>query len=290
MKQPISHRGRDYTNLIGISILLGVVLLLLTSPNMLFSSMTTFIDTELYYSSGNEASVRTKTDFGSREHMAAFPREIGKWTGYDYDTTKYVEKLGADIMLLRDYEPSTFTQPLFFLILQADTESSFHPPKVCIRAQGHEIQEEGDEKVIVTDATWVKGSSSTSIPLKKLVTTKSSKDGRILERRVVLFCYVKGNQFYTDTITMLQVEALAPISGSYEDTLNEEKSFISQAMPLLFEPGSDSQWHPLIMELLERGIAGYLTIAFLFLIPVTIIFYPRIHRKKVDTHRTEPEE
>ena len=88
-----------------------------------------FIDTELYSSSGNEASVRTKTDFGSRGYMAEFPREIGKGTGYDYDTTKYVEKLGADIMLLRNYEPSTFTQPLFFLFLQADTESSFHSLK-----------------------------------------------------------------------------------------------------------------------------------------------------------------
>jgi hypothetical protein len=268
---------------VGIAILITVVLLLMTSRDVLFSPVTTFIDTELYRSSGNEASVRTKMDFGSQEHMAAFPRGLGKWVGYDYDTTKYVELLGADIMLLRGYEPSTFTQPLFFLILQANTESSFHPPKVCIRAQGHEIQEEGDEKVVVTDATWVKGSSSTSIPLKKLVTTKNSKDGRVMERRVVLFCYVKGNQFYTDTITMLQIEALAPISGSYEDTLNEEKSFLIQAMPLMFEPSGKSQWHPLVMWLIERGIAGYLVIAFLLLVPIMVICYPRIRWRKEDT-------
>jgi hypothetical protein len=286
----MNHRSHGLANLVGIAILITVVLLLMTSRDVLFSPVTTFIDTELYRSSGNEASVRTKMDFGSQEHMTAFPREIGKWVGYDYDTTKYVELLGADIMLLRGYEPSTFTQPLFFLILQANTESSFHPPKVCIRAQGHEIQEEGDEKVVVTDATWVKGSSSTSIPLKKLVTTKNSKDGRVMERRVVLFCYVKGNQFYTDTITMLQIEALAPLSGSYEDTLNEEKSFLIQAMPLMFEPSGKSQWYPLVMWLIERGIAGYLVIAFLLLVPIMVICYPRIRWRKEDTQRSKPEE
>ena len=286
----MSHRGQGWANVVGIAIFIIVVLLLLTSPNILFSPLVTFIDTELYHSSSNEISVRTKTDFGSPEHMAAFPREIGKWEGHDYDTTKYVEQLGADIMLLRGYEPTTFTQPVFLLILQAKTESSFHPPKVCIRAQGHEIQEEGVEKVLVTDTTWAKESSSISIPLKKLVTIKKSQDGKITERRVVLFCYVKGNQFYTDTITMIQVEALAPLEGSYEGSLNEEKDLVSQAIPLMFEPSGGSTWYPIFMVLIEWGIAGYLVIAFMLLVPTMIILYPRIRRGKGATQRSEPEE
>jgi hypothetical protein len=286
----MSHRGQVWANVVGIAILIIVVLLLLTSPNLLFSPVVTFIDTELYHSSGDEVPVRTKTDFGSQEHMAAFPREIGKWDGYDYDTTKYVESLGADIMLLRRYEPRTFSQPIFFLILQANTESSFHPPKVCIQAQGHEIQEEGDEEIFVTDAAWAKESSSMSIPLKKLVSIKKSQDGKITERRVVLFCYVKGNQFYTDTITMIQLEALAPLEGSYEGALNEEKDFISQAIPLMFEPSGESTWHPIFRVLIEWGIAGYLVIAFMLLVPVTIILYPRIRRGKGATQRYELDE
>ena len=285
-----SHRSYGFANLAGIGILIAVVLILLTSPRLLFSPVVSFIDTELYRSSGNEAVVRTKADFGSQEHMAAFPRDIGKWVGYDYNTTKYVELLGADIMLLRNYEPSTFTQPVFFLILQAKTVSSFHAPKVCIRAQGSEIQEEGDEEIIATEASWVKVPSSVSIPMKKLVTIKTSKDGKIIERRVVLFCYVKGNQFYSDTITMIQVEALVPLSGSYEGSLNEEKEFISQAIPLMFEPYEEGEWHPLVMVLMEWGIAGYLVIAFLLLLPVAIMVYPRIQRKKDATRRSVPEE
>jgi len=228
-------------------------------------------------------------DFGSQEHMAAFPREVGKWQGYDYDTTKYVELLGADIMLLRSYEPSTFSQPVFFLILQAKTESSFHPPDICVRAQGGLVQETGDEQVTVTDASWVKGSTNISIPMKKLVVTKNAKDGTIKERRVMLFCYVKGNQFYSDTITMIQVEALAPIQGSYEGTLNEEKDFISQAIPLMFEPAKDNEWNPLVIVLIEKGIVGYLIIAALVLLPVAVMVYPRIKRKKDIAVRSEPE-
>jgi hypothetical protein len=276
----ISHRRHDYTNLAGIALFILVLLLLLTSPGTIFSPVITFIDTELYRSSGNEASVRTIMDFGSEEHMSEFPREVGKWEGYDYDTTEYVQLLGADIMLLRSYEPSTFSQPLFFLILQAKTESSFHPPEICVRAQGGEIQETGDVTVTVTDASWVKGSTSLSIPMKKLIVVKKAKDGTIKERRVMLYCYVKGNQFYSDTITMIQVEALAPLQGSYDATLQEEEKFISQAMPLMFEPAKKDVWNPLVMQLAEKGITGYIIIAALLLAPGAIMIYPRIKRKK----------
>jgi len=139
----LNHRNRNSV-ILGITILIGIVLLLLTSPELLFAPGVTFIDTELYRSSGDEAYVRTKTDFGSQEYMATFPQEIGKWQGYDYDATQYIELLGADIIVLRRYEPKTFTQPVFLLIMQAQTESSFHPPDICVRAQRYEIQEEGE--------------------------------------------------------------------------------------------------------------------------------------------------
>jgi len=257
--------------ILGVALLVIVALLLLTSPGMIFSPVVTFIDTELYHSSGNEVSVRTKVDLGNPEHMADFPLKLGKWEGYDYDTTEYVESLGADIMLLRWYEPTTFTQPVFFLILQADTESSFHPPKVCVQAQGGEIQEEGEEEVTITDPTWTKESETISIPLKKLVVTESSEDGDIINRRVLLYGYVKGNRFYTDTITMIQVEALVPLTGSYEGSLTEEKRFVAQAIPLLFDPETGTGGDPLFIVLIEWGISGYLIIAFMCIMPIAII-------------------
>ena len=168
--------------------------------------------------------------------------------------------LGADAILLRLYEPSTFSQPLFFTIVQSRTESAFHPPKVCLTAQGYGIQEEGTETVTVTDATWVRDAAAGTIPMGRLVATRSARGGEVTERRLVLFFYVKGNQFSTDTITMIQVEGLVPLQGSYEGTLTEELEFISRAVPLMFEPGTDTRWHPLIKVLADMGVSGYIII------------------------------
>lgn len=273
------NRRNGFT-ITGIALLIGITLLLLSSPQQLFSPVATFIDTELNRSSGKEVSVRTKTDFGNQEQVAAFPLSFGKWEGYEYDTTRYVELLGADVMLLRGYEPETFSQPVFFLILQAKTESSFHSPKRCVLSQGHEIQEEGIEDVFIESTAWIKEHDTLSIPFSKLVVCKKSKDGTILERRVLLFCYVKGNQFTTDTITMIQIEALAPISGSYEGTLSEQKLFLSQAIPLLFDPGEEVKWHPIGLNLIEWGLPGYIVVTLILLVPILIIVFPKLRRRK----------
>jgi hypothetical protein len=267
--------------ILGVVLLIIVLVLLLSSPGMIFSPTVTFIDTELYSSSGNEVPVRTKADLGDPEYMAAFPRIIGKWEGYDYDTTKYVELLGADLMILRGYEPSTFSQPVFFLILQADTESSFHPPEVCARAQGGEIQERGEEEIVITNTSWVKEDTVITIPLKKLVVTKSSESGEITERRILLYCYVKGNQFYTDMITMIQVEALAPLTGSYEGSLKEEKEFLAEAIPHLFNPGEEAESRLLFMVLVDWGIIGYIIITVLCVIPVALIIFARTLKETI---------
>lgn len=264
----------------GIALLVVVVMFLLTSPNLVFAPMVTFIDTELYRSSGHETPVRTVTDLGSPEYMSTFPREIGKWVGFDFPTTEYLELLGADIIMVRIYEPNTFSQPVFFTIMQGNTESNFHHPKVCVRAQGYIIEDEGEEEVVITNASWAKETPSVTIPLKKLVYTKNAEDGSVIERRVMLLCYVKGNQFYSDVITLIQVEALAPLTGSYEDSLNEEKEFLTEALPLMFEPSDESTWYPFYMALINWGITGYLIIAFMFIIPLAAIIYSRIGQDK----------
>lgn len=266
---------RRYSMVVGLCILACIVIVLLSVPDMLFSTGVTFIDSELHRSSGNEVYVRTKMDFGRIEHVNAFPREIGEWNGYDYDTEVVKESLGADVVLLRGYDLPGLYQPIFFTIMQAKTESSFHPPDICYAAQGYNILEQGKEQVVVTDTSWTEeATSSMSIPLARMVGSKES-EGKITERRVVLYCYVKGNQFTSDTITMIQVEGLAPIEGSYDGILSIEKDFIAQAIPYMFEPSEGEEWNPLAVRLAGFGIGGYFAIALLFSIPLAIIIYPR---------------
>jgi hypothetical protein len=280
----MNNSKKNYT-VIGIVLLVVVILLLLVSPNFFFAPVTKFIDTDLYSASADAAAVRTKTDFGSQNQMTAFPLSLGKWKGINYDTTDYIKRLGGDVMLVRQYNPKTFTQPVFFTIVQARTESSFHPPKVCLTSQGYKIQEEGDEKVIVQDADWAKGSSSITIPLHKLVVTKNDKKGNIIERRLVLYCYVKGNQYYSDNITLIEVAGLVPINDDYGGTLGEAQEFVAQAMPLLFQPGQNNQWQPLIITMVNWGLSGFVLIVIALLTPLILLLIPLVGKKKTFAQR-----
>ncbi|MDY6912230.1 MAG: exosortase-associated EpsI family protein [Chloroflexota bacterium] len=264
---------RQYSLILGLSVLVGVIVLLLSASTLFFTPGVTFIDTDLHISSGDEVYVRTKMNFGSTEHMKNFPMAIGDWKGYTYDSTAITEQLGADAVVQMGFVSPGMYQPLFLTIVQAKAESSFHPPKICYSAQNYNTQEEGDEQVSVTEAGWIEESSITSIPFKKLVVAKES-DGKITDRRVALFFYVKGNQFTTDEITMIRYEAIVPNEGSYEDILEREKQLAADTIPYMFEPASDENWDPVVLELAGWGIGGYFIIAFLLLVPVAIIAFP----------------
>jgi len=143
---------------------------------------------------------------------------------------------------------------------------------------GFEVESEGKELVMVKDHNW-KDTPSFSIPMTRMIISRES-NGRITERRVVLYCYVKGNQFTSDTITMIRVEGLAPISGPYDGILGIEKDFLAMAIPYMFDPGEGGEWKPLVLQLVEFGIGGFLLIALMFLVPVLIIIFPRIRWRK----------
>lgn len=262
---------------IGSILLVCIITVLLLDINMIFTPGVTFIGTDLYRSSGNDVFVRTKMDFGNQEHMATLPLQIGEWQGWDYDITSEQERLKADVILLRGYTTQSIYIPIFLLIMQAQTESSFHHVDICYISQGYEIQEEGTEQVQIKDVSWTAASHTEYIPFNKLVVIKK-QDGRITERRVVLYCYVKGNQFTSDTITLIRTEVLAPISGSYEGILDVAKDFTALTVPLMFEPGESARWKPIAMELWESGTVGRVGLVLLILLPLAIVFLLKISR------------
>ncbi len=264
---------RQYSVVLGLSILIGVIALLLASSDIMFSSGVTFIDTGLHYASGDEIYIETKLDFGNQEHMADFPMEFGEWRGYEEDTSDWSEQLGADVAVLRGYATPGMYQPIFFLIMQAATESSFHPPEICYTAQGYDIYENSSERVLVTGENWTEELSSVSIPLEKLVVIREPYEGSI-DRRVVLYFYVKGNQFSSDTITMIRLEASVPANGSYDEKiLEQEKELLAQAFQHMFEP-VEEDWNPVVLEMSGWGVRGYALIVFLLGIPTAILIFP----------------
>jgi len=271
----------EYSAIIGLLTLTFVIVMLFSTPSMIFAETVTVIDTELARASGDAMQVRTKMDLGSDDCMNEFPTELGHWKGSDYDTANLAAGLGADVMLMRAYTSPESYQPLFFLIVQSDNRSSFHPPIVCYPALGYTIVEEGKETIPVSvqNVGWEEGFSvygkgekeNTSISVKKLVVVKE-KNGKITERRVVLYFYINRG-FTSNTVTMIRISALAPLHGSYEAVLKREKEFMSEAFPHMFEFNKEEKL--IIHRLMDSGLRGWLVIIVLFMIPILIICYPR---------------
>jgi len=272
---------KEYSPIIGLLVLTLVIVMLFSNQSMLFSKSATAIDTELARASGDAMTVRTKMDLGSDDCMNKFPIEIGHWRGSNHNTDNLAAGLNADVMLMRTYTNPELYQPLFFLIIQSDNRSSFHPPIVCYPSLGYTIEEEGKEKVPVSvqNVGWEEEFSvykksedgNKSISVKKLVVVKES-NGKITERRVVLYLYLNRG-FTSNTVTMIRVSALAPLSGSYEAVLEMEKEFLSEAFPHMFEFKKEEKL--IIYQLMDFGLWGWLLVIALFMIPILIICYPR---------------
>jgi len=225
-------------------------------------------------------------DFGDSEHMRASPTEIDEWDGFDYDMTAVEEELGAEMILMRAYEKPTLNQPLFLLIVQAATESTFHNPPVCYRFQGYTIAEEGKETILVSASGWAEEGTPRTVPVKKLVAVKEH-EGAVTEKRVLIYYYVKGNPMIPDAITMVQASAVAPNYGSYDEILGEVKGFAALTLPYLFDPSADdNNGGILLLQLIHWGPGGYVVVILMLIVPLAIILYPSMSRVRQRSVRT----
>ena len=277
-----------YCRIIGLFVLALVIAMLLSTPSTIFARSITVLDTELSHVSKDAVNVRAKMDLGNNEHMRAFPNDIGGWEGSDHNTTRVAESLGADVMLMRTYINPETSKPVFFLIMQSNNRSSFHPPIVCYPALGYTIEEEGKAKIPVHDVSWVEmpflyihGSENKThayfngtISVKKLIVVKESGD-KVTQRRVVLYFYVKESPFTSNTITMIRVSAFAPTEGSYDGILNLTAEFMGDTIPCMFELRKEE---PFVLFILFASLVGKVVIGLLLLVPLSIMFYPEIKR------------
>ena len=271
---------KKYSLVVGISILIAVVVLLLSSSDLFFSSGVSFIDTDLYKSSGDEVYVKTKMDFGNSEHMENFPLQIEDWIGVKYDAGDWKELLNADTGISLAYTRPGLFPPVYLVIVQSESDTSFHPPDVCYQAQGYEIEGSGKESVVVDDPDWMEDSSRITVPLAKLVVYREAENvdtGKTVidDRWLVMYCYVKENQYTSDMVTMIRVSTRIPVEGSYGDHLGLEKQFFSDALPLMFQPEEEEDWNPVVMELADWGVGGYFLIVLLVSVPFGIMVFPK---------------
>lgn len=273
---------KQYFTIIGFLVLTVVISILLLPTSMILARTVTFIDTSSYRASADQTLVRTKMDLGNPEHVRNFPKVIGEWQGIDYETSTIEEQLNADVMLLRAYQNPSFYQPIFLLVMQSSDPGSFHPPPVCYLALGYQKEEEGEEEIPLLNVDWVsywrseaEQNIATSINVNKLVVFKES-NGKVTERRVVIYFYVRERPLLEDELTMVRVSALAPVDMSYDGILTLTKDFMGEVVPRLFEFYEEKE-EMLAAHLAKSGL-GKLLIAVLVLIPLAIMAYPRLRR------------
>ncbi len=269
------------------------IALLSTTYQDLFMHGIWMIDTELNEAGENSFFVRTKVDFGKGSYMESLPNDIDDWYGAgDYDWEHIKKALGADAMLVRAYTKTTNYEVAFFLVAQSDDPSSFHPPPVCFRAQGYNIEEEGSVRFTVPETEWAakhwrselegnvfKGSFSA----KTMVISKEDREGNVTERMAVLYYYVKHGGVVPDNITMVQTSAAIQNDQAYDRTFEMCKELMGDMMPVLFEPDIIDKETTASYVVGEFGVFGYLMIIGGFMVPIAVAFFPvrvlRIRRK-----------
>ncbi len=274
---------KQYFTIIGLLALTVVISILLLPPSMILAHTVTFIDTKTYRSSSDRTPVRTKMDIGNSEHMRGFPKKIGKWTGVDYETTEIEKRLNADVVLMRAYQSPSSYQPIFFLVIHSSDLGSFHRPTVCYPALGYQIEEEGKETIPLLNVEWAtywrseaERNVTASINANKLVVFKESH-GKVTERRVALYFYVKERPVSKDEVTMIRVSALVPVDMSYDGVLSVTKDFTSEAILHLFEFYEEEE--EIVAAYLARSPAGRLLMAVSIIIPLVTMTYPRWRRR-----------
>lgn len=248
---------------------------LLSNPKLIFSKGVSFVSTKV--GPHRETLVWAKAGFKSNEKILDFPRKLGGWEGYDWSkrkSTELRETLGANVFLMRTYRKPGLSSPVFFLIVQAKHSSALHRPPVCYRALGYLVKDEGEEPIELKGEG--KGLTGGVVSLRKLEVSRI-EGNKPVERRLVLYCYLKGNQFTEDTINLVRFSTLVPISGSAEEALGELKEFAGLALPYLFE-FREYRSEMLFSRLAAGGPGGWLLILLALGMPTGLILFPFLQR------------
>lgn len=292
----------------GALLLMFAIVFLISNPREILATASFFIDTELGQSSGLEVPVSTKMELGNKEHLKNFPIKIGEWTGHDYSGADIADQLSAGAIFMKTYVDQTFPQPVDLLIMYSHAGAVFNPPVVSYPALGYKIEEEGKDLVYVKDASWIERSKSLDVSklpdwvrekigstpiseigywvsVKKLVVFKEEQE-KVTDRQVVLYFYIRDKAIIT-SIGMMRGSTQAPLSGSYEESVNAVRELMGLAIPRMFAP--EKPGIIFISLLASWGMVGYVTILLLLFIPSAIMGYPIWRAMKSQQSKAEQE-
>ncbi|PKN03952.1 MAG: hypothetical protein CVU74_09390 [Deltaproteobacteria bacterium HGW-Deltaproteobacteria-9] len=290
----MSEFRKDYAVVIAVLAEMLAVAIVLSTPGMILAEGVSAIDTRADLSTGTGIFVRTKMDFASNESLKKFPKTVGEgndtWESYsDYPrSSQLAVVLDAETMIFRPYTPDGYVSVDFLAVLSTNV-SSFHPPEVCYQTvgQGWKVENSTIDYLTVTNATWIEDPLfpldvpyNTSIPVRKLMISKTPEGTNTTHRQWVLYFYLKNSRLsVTNSIIMLRYSVYFGSTGVVNGTeaLGLLKDFAGKSIPHLFE--FRKQEAPIGAIIVYRyGFGGALLVSAMVTAPVGYVAYAPLTR------------
>ena len=262
------HFLEEYGTIVGLILLAVIVIVLLSSPESIFSNLST-VDTGLNYKTPNEVWVKSRinlTFIQNKTLFTEFPKIIGSWEGVQFHAEEKRAKLvfGTDIVLVRKYYNGE--RDIQFVFVKGENSTDVIHPVRCF-GRSWNVTEQGIESV--HPEGW-----NATVNVNKLY----AQSGNATD--VVLYWFMwSGAQRSVKNCIMVMVVTPVYYNESENTPLSALKDFSSGIIPRMYEyrPKSDIIGKQLINNF---GISGVILEISLIGLSLALVFYNRLWKRR----------
>ncbi len=258
------QKTQEYITVIGLFLLVGVVVVLLSTPEDLFSKVL-MLDVSRTQKTSHQTLVTSVFDFKDAEELKRLPKNISGLSAREVPFSATEERMGAIVKRLY----SNGSDAVSFMLLTSSNASSFHDLHVCYSNGGKNITE---NKVIPIRARRLGENGYYDIYVNQLLVEKNGFE------QVVLYWFMWEGGVVRAEDDYLLVEVSAPVDRDRSAALLLARDFVSDFFMRTYKPIAKSK--TLAEQIpLKYGGYGYLTEVFMVLLPLLMVFNSKLKRK-----------
>ncbi len=257
------QKSQEYLTVIGLFVLVGVSILLLSSPEDIFSSMMV-IDVSQTQKTEYEMLVTTVFDFKKTEELDKLPKIIGGMESRDLEITESEHSMGA--VLKRMY--SQGNRSVLFILLSSQNMSEFHNLEICYSGSWNLTENvvEGIKAQKLGEAGF------DNIHVNKFLIRRGD-----LEMVVLHWFMWDGGVVRSDKNFML-IQVATPVDQDRQEAIDSAENFTKDFFLTIYKPVAKTK--KIGEQIIDVfGVFGYLIDAVLILIPLLMIFNASISKK-----------
>ncbi len=257
-------KSQEYITVIGLFLLVGACIILLSTPEDIFSNMMV-IDVSRTHKTQYEMLVTTIFDFKNTEELKNLPKNISGLHSRNIETTKTEQKMGA--IMKRMYSNST--DGVLFMILSSENMSAFHNLEICYG---------GRWNITENDVTPIKirrlgEAGFHNIHVNKFITQRGNLE------MVVLHWFMWEGGIIRNEKNYVLLQVAAPIKEDKEETINLTKKFTSDFFLRVYKPVTKSEI--IGKQLINKyGLLGVFIDILFILLPASMIFNTKIIKQR----------